>query len=218
MKWNCLGWQGSILASLFSKPVMIDSITIVSELYNQKALDRALKNRFPRDENLMHDVTICQGKSKHDEFVKSDSLQSSPCSIIFSKFSLTEVSVEGRKEGCIKKHFGTIKSRVAICRKSCSERYLKVIQNISPTLIPDNVKHLLSGYKPRRYSELKRLSPWYEFRRKQFLDRISKWPKRDVEKLDSFIMSSPKIFLFKADSNEQGSDRFVCGLEKGRLQ
>ena len=76
--------------------------------------------------------------SKDVEFVhrKREGLRPCRASISWNTRGLHAVVVDGRKQGVIKKHFGTEKACVAICRKTMASKFVKISANYNPNILP----------------------------------------------------------------------------------
>ena len=82
---------------------------------------RAFFTRFDFPEIV--EVWTCKGH----EFIKGQA--SCDSSIFWNKNQIHGVIVNGKKQGCIKKHFGTSKAESDICRKRISQLFYKSFQN-----------------------------------------------------------------------------------------
>ena len=82
---------------------------------------RAFFTRFEFPENV--EVWPCKGH----EFIKGQA--SCDSSIFWNKNQIHGVIVNGKKQGCIKKHFGTSKAESEVCRKRISQFFYKSFQN-----------------------------------------------------------------------------------------
>ena len=76
--------------------------------------------------------------SKDEEFVhcKREGLRPCRASISWNTKGLHAVVVDGRKQGVIKKHFGTEKASVAISRKNIASKFVKIFANYNPNILP----------------------------------------------------------------------------------
>ena len=77
--------------------------------------------------------------SKDVEFVhrKREGLRPCRASISWNTRGLHAVVVDGRKQGVIKKHFGTEKACVAICRKNMARKFVKILlAKHNPNILP----------------------------------------------------------------------------------
>ena len=132
-KWNYLGWQGSKLAPFLREPIKVSSITIGSKDYDQQAMERTFLSRFKDDKSKEFDkdsIELIQDKNVDFVFQRRDNLVPSPCTLIYSKYEAKiEIAVNGRKEGIVKKHFGTDKARLKICKRKLSEKLNGIIKH-----------------------------------------------------------------------------------------
>ena len=100
-----------------------------------------------------------------------------------------QVSVDGRRQGCVKKHYGTPKSEVAIARRRMAEEVLSVVGEL-----PKNVT-----YAELKEEALKR-NEGHRKRRLEFRERM-KWPDRRTE-LDAFLVIQNKSASVKEVDNK----------------
>ena len=144
-KWMFVGLQGSILSAVIANnPIKVSSVTIGSDQFNVESLQRCLFDRFlegckgPLSQiPLLHTNVKFQFGRTHAGQVKSindaglfacsNSIVHSQCD---DELVLHEVMVDGRKQGIIKKYFGTPKARVNICRLNLANRYARLLRQI----------------------------------------------------------------------------------------
>jgi tRNA-specific adenosine deaminase 1 len=115
-KWCQVGFQGSLLAAFFPRPLLPDSIIIGSDQFCWQSVSRALFDRFGRKASLEIEQTTV-------DFADGPKAKNRPLSLacdasIFYYNQIQGVIVQGRKQGCIKKHFGTTKAQSPLCRKA----------------------------------------------------------------------------------------------------
>eukprot|EP00095_Tigriopus_kingsejongensis_P008639 snap_masked-scaffold426_size175065-processed-gene-0.12 protein:Tk08639 transcript:snap_masked-scaffold426_size175065-processed-gene-0.12-mRNA-1 annotation:"hypothetical protein DAPPUDRAFT_52553" len=143
VKWNFLGWQGAMLASLLPQPVLMTSMTFYARPCFEASIARALKTRLPEKIQTKARIRLLD---RTFAWGKDDSLHPSSCSIVACRTQgqmAVEVVVDGRKQGCIKKHYGTSKARSAICRLALAQECLSSLQAQSPLLLPLKVQEML---------------------------------------------------------------------------
>ena len=142
-KWNFIGLQGSFLSVLLQNgPIMWSSLTIGSDQFNAESVNRSLFSRFNDHENVLRRIPLVHSNI-HFQFSKSggsktelkvEELIACSSNIAYAQAGgqliLHEVLVDGRKQGITKKHFGTPKSRVSICRLNISKRFLELLRKI----------------------------------------------------------------------------------------
>lgn len=142
-KWNFVGLQGSFLSVLLRHgPIMWSSVTIGSEQFNLESVNRSLFSRFNDNENLLSQIPLVHSNI-HFQYSKNDGSKTElkdaeliACSsnIAYAQshgqLILHEVLVDGRKQGITKKHFGTPRSRVSICRLNISKRFVELLKKV----------------------------------------------------------------------------------------
>ena len=109
-KWCCLGFQGSLLAAFISQPILPQTIIIGNPQTSLESIERALFTRFGLHPNVKLAKTKLNFHHDKDELACDASLFWNPLT--------TGVIVQGRKQGCIKKHYGTQKAQSPLCRKA----------------------------------------------------------------------------------------------------
>lgn len=186
VKWNFLGWQGSILAAILKCPIHMSSLTFCADLCFEPAIRRALQTRFSKelppaalDIQLVDSVFPCK---------KKEGLVPNPCSIIaclLKREVQTEVSVDGRKQGCIKKYLNTPRARNKICRLSYSQEFLEVIKDLQK---PPQEIHEVLERKEITYQELKAISKWLSRLKAEFMTKLHNWPRRNCAKNEFKIL------------------------------
>ena len=143
-KWNIVGLQGSLLSSLLSNgPILWSSLVIGSPQCNVESMKRSIYNRFNARKDIVKEIPIVKSEitfqfAKHAESGLESQKHKGliPCSsnIAFSHSGghilCHDVLVNGRKQGVTKKHFGTPKASVSICRLSLSKRFLELLRNV----------------------------------------------------------------------------------------
>ena len=184
-KWNFVGIQGSFLSSLlFSGPILWNSIIISGTNVNIESVKRSMFDRFRNNENFLERVPIIHSSatfpySKREPGSKEHELIPCSSNIAFSqsdkKVLCHDIMVDGRKQGIIKKHFGTPKERVTICRYNICKRFKELVKHIHQDC-PDKtfckMCNLLSNtmhYKDFK-SGSQKLSGWYVKRLNAFYD------------------------------------------------
>ena len=110
-KWCQLGFQGSLLAAFIAEPIIPQTIVVGNSQTSLESLNRALFTRFDLDNQ---NVTLAKTELNfhHDK----DEL-SCDASLFWNPLT-NGVIVQGRKQGCIKKHYGTTKAQSQLCRKA----------------------------------------------------------------------------------------------------
>ncbi len=183
LKWRHLGLQGSLLASLLTSEIRLSSVTICGLQTSPKLLYNTLnKTAFQ-----CPDVDVLVSDNRDFTFAKKADRRPSPLSISYSRLSAlhqTDVSLEGRKQGCIKKHLGTRKAMVKVCRKLMAREFVDLTKRMS---VPEQVSSALANNEGIRYKDLKSLSPWYNEGKMKFCKSLN-WPRRDPETYDNFIL------------------------------
>ena len=88
----------------------------------------------------------------------------------------------------MKKHLGTRRARLRVCRRSMAEEFLELVGSCREKgKLPPHLDSLLEdGGKSVKYSDLKSLSAGYAERKASFLSAFPLWPRRDKEKMDGF--------------------------------
>ena len=111
-KWCQLGFQGSHLAAFIAEPILPKTIIIGNSQTSLESLNRALFTRFDSDNQ---NITL----AKTDLNFHHDKGHELSCDASLFWNPLTNgVIVQGRKQGCVKKHYGTSKAQSQLCRKA----------------------------------------------------------------------------------------------------
>ena len=111
-KWCQLGFQGSLLAAFIAEPILPKTIIIGNSQTSLESLNRALFTRFNSDNQ---NITL----AKTDLNFHYDKGHELSCDAsLFWNPSTNGVIVQGRKQGCVKKHYGTSKAQSQVCRKA----------------------------------------------------------------------------------------------------
>lgn len=118
-KWFLEGFQGSLLSVFFAEPLIPKAVIIGSEQANVDSLRRAFFTRFSSGRTFEKEAEILI--SKNQEFSKGHS--ACDASIFWNKNDVHGVIVNGRKLGCVKKHFGTPRAESALCRKQIAQKF-----------------------------------------------------------------------------------------------
>merc|ERR1712004_878698 len=118
-KWCQLGFQGSLLAAFIAEPIMPQTIVVGNSQTSLESLNRALFTRFDLDNQ---NVTLAKTELNfhHDK----DEL-SCDASLFWNPLT-NGVIVQGRKQGCVKKHYGTAKAESPLCRKRIASSFAKL--------------------------------------------------------------------------------------------
>ena len=177
-KWNFVGVQGSFLSCLLPYgPILWSSMTFSGAQVNRESVKRSMFERFTNHENFLREIPIIYStvafpysKSVANKSPGASKLISCSSNIALSqcdkKVLFHDIMVEGRKQGIIKKHFGTPKSRVTICRYNICKRFRKLVRDIHQNckdkkqcemciMLKENVKYI--DFK----SGCQKLSDWY---------------------------------------------------------
>jgi tRNA-specific adenosine deaminase 1 len=179
-KWNIVGLQGSLLSSLLSNgPLLWSSLVVSSPQCNIESMNRSIFNRFNASTKIVKKIPIVKSEITF-QFSKDaenglESLKHKglfPCSsnIAFSQSGghvlCHDVLVNGRKQGITKKHFGTPKSSVSICRLNLSKRFVELLRNVHNRCSDKTSCDICTTIKDKlKYSDLKLLCQeqctWY---------------------------------------------------------
>ncbi len=90
-------------------------------------------------------------------------------------------------QGCVKKHFGTRRARLRVCRRSMAEEFLELVGSCREKgRLPPHLDSLFEDGRSVKYSDLKSLGAGYAERKASFLSAFPLWPRRDKEKMDGF--------------------------------
>ena len=120
-KWCHVGFQGTLLAGFFEKPLKPKTVIVGHKQTCLGSVKRALFSRFGFPEN---EIELCKTLEKF-EFESTEEEQSCDASIFWNGNGNHGVVVQGKKLGCIKKHFGTAKAQSPICRLQIAQNFLK---------------------------------------------------------------------------------------------
>ena len=207
-KWNLLGIQGAILASIFPGPIRFDSIIVASDLFNREAFSRAVYGRFLGRKLNVDKVSILQSSVDHPLRKRKNEENHHPVSCSIAAFKTAsglfdiEVADEGRKRGLIKKHLGTKKARLKICRKEIAQKFFDTFSINEET----------------KYCDLKVKSVWYNKLKETFLSSVPNFPLRNALEMDSFRISpEAKIFLLKSEETSSKEDKYVIGMKRSGI-
>ena len=182
-KWNFVGIQGSFLSSLLPNgPILWSSMIFSGTNIDIESVKRSMFGRFTNHDSYLKSVpiihsSVCFPYNKNN--ISPTERQLFPCSsnIAFSqsdkKVLCHDIMVEGRKQGIVKKHFGTPKERVAICRYNVGKRFKNLATNIHQNCIDKTICEMcISLLNNVHYIDLKialqNLSGWYEKRLNAF--------------------------------------------------
>ena len=130
-KWCVVGFQGSLLSAFFVQPLIPKAIIIGSPQADEESLARAFFTRFGFTKNVelwttnttsgdkikSRENKECNGEDFDDKEFSVKGQLACDASIFWNKNQVHGVIVDGRKQGCIKKHFGTPKAESVLCRK-----------------------------------------------------------------------------------------------------
>ncbi|CAG7730518.1 unnamed protein product [Allacma fusca] len=157
-KWQILGMQGSLLGNFIKTPLVLSSVIIGGKVnLSASTLQRALFHRF-------HDSLIDAIKVNHtcpDIYQSHINFMEFPADGCpapgaisgylksCSKF-ITEVTVNGRKQGVTKKNFGKPSSRSSICRKNLYQLFLK-----TESLLHETSQGYIPSHEAKSYADAK---------------------------------------------------------------
>ncbi len=230
LRWGCLGLQGSLLASVLQEPLRLSSVTVCSPSASEDSLLRALARRAeglsPSGPGI-HTV-----RDVEFGFHKKDGLSPTPCSIVYTAspdFTPTsghfEVCVDGRRQGCVRRHFGTSRAMLKCCRRQVAEEFLSYLRSVGRESLPDRLAKV-ADKEQVTYGELKALSREHTERKKAFRSKLVNWPLRNRERFDSFRVGrrtgeekkAPpplRVCLFKSDESDGvGRCQYASALEE----
>ena len=111
------------MAPFFKSPLIPNIFIVGHSQANVNSVKRALFDRFDKSDeklSIYKNVRTFPGIKPGDSVLSSDSS-------IFWTPSLHGVIVKGRKQGCVKKHYGTPKAESPICRKNMAKRFLEIL-------------------------------------------------------------------------------------------
>jgi len=164
LKWNTVGLQGAIASHFLTRSLFLTGVIISSELFDQKALERAL---FKRSEDVNCRPVIVHTNLDF-EFSKSD-LLCTPCpdSVVWIDISggVHEALTEGHKQGWAVKKLSNAKSWSVLCQRNIAQRFLDC--NIA------NCRDFLT------YADIKLKSPNY-YKRRVEGSFLSRWPPKQI--------------------------------------
>ena len=181
-KWNFVGLQGSFLSLLIPQaPILWSTITIGSEQCNIESVNRCLLGRFKNNENLLREIPLLRSdvsfpfSKTNDSKSEFDANPLIPCSSTIAcaqsdgQLIFHDVLVNGRKQGVIKKYFGTPKSRVSICPLNFSKRFIKLLKQMHTACVSEMKCDICEVTSDKiKYCNLKQLcqnsNGWYKDR------------------------------------------------------
>lgn len=123
-KWCHVGFQGTFLASLLSQAILPKVIIVGDPQANLDSLQRAFFSRFDFQPN----VEISKTKLVFADGCHDAALISCDSSIFWNVHGLHGVIVEGRKQGCVKKHWGTSRAQSPLCRLNLARKFLQITE------------------------------------------------------------------------------------------
>lgn len=178
-KWNFVGLQGSLLSSLLPDgPIMWSSLVIGGAQLNVKSIDRSMFSRFDHLGIVTKRIPIIKTENTF-QFSKTDIIgmeskdkELIPCSsnIAFSQSDgnmiCHDIMVNGRRQGVTKKHLGTTRSRVSICRINISKKFVELLLKLHDRCSDNIACAVCTKLKDKvNYSDLKLVcynkSLWY---------------------------------------------------------
>lgn len=100
VKWQSLGWEGSILASVMTHSLLMTSIIICQDNAHIESVERALVSRFKdKLEGVVVKYPQIHLCSLSFAFKQEEGRTACPCSISVVKGEEAEVVIDGRKQG-----------------------------------------------------------------------------------------------------------------------
>uniref|UniRef100_T1GLJ6 tRNA-specific adenosine deaminase 1 n=1 Tax=Megaselia scalaris TaxID=36166 RepID=T1GLJ6_MEGSC len=179
-KWNVLGVQGSLLSSLISKPIILESINLSCD-FEHEAIERAIWKRFNSQEFDVSHPLIRKGFELEIDFEFCFDKDKNPCPNTIAWADVQErplqVSVNGKRLGVGKKQFYNKKSSLDICKRLLFENYLDFVG--SNHLFLKKFGLTRDELFAMKYEDVKNLSKSYQ---KTWKDLKIKYFKMWVEK------------------------------------
>jgi len=96
-----------------------------SEKASLGSLCRALFDRFEFPSNCKVHKTNVPEFDEKNTFNRGDENRACDAAIFWNRLPIHGVIVQGRKQGCVKKHYGTSKAESPLCRKRVASLFLQ---------------------------------------------------------------------------------------------
>ncbi|XP_078608657.1 tRNA-specific adenosine deaminase 1-like [Branchiostoma floridae x Branchiostoma japonicum] len=145
-RWNVLGCQGALLSHFMTEPVYFSTIVIGRCPYSSDAMYRGVVHRCAGIQDLppaykLHQpscVQSCLQFCHHREAVLEQS--STPDKLMPAPAAITDVSVNGYRQGATKKTMGSPQARVFTCRKELFETFKQLLNSLSADSRPASLR------------------------------------------------------------------------------
>ncbi|XP_018495669.1 tRNA-specific adenosine deaminase 1 [Galendromus occidentalis] len=175
-RWIACGVQGSLLSILLVGPIPLRGIVIGSpSIYDEVSLRRALVDRHQMPLEAVEFIYADECKFPHS---RHGDLQRCSTSVLFGRdLKKAEVAVDGRRHGIIRKHLGTPKAELSICRHRILLTFREALGEI---LRSGRCENSVEGLRALSYMQLKSRRPlWLCERRKRFEHKMPQWTTKE---------------------------------------
>ncbi|KAJ9579010.1 hypothetical protein L9F63_024885, partial [Diploptera punctata] len=140
-RWNVVGCQGALLSLLIDKPIYFQSVIIGGGCpFSETVLQRAIIDRVSVNEEDIHlnlpkhysiaSPVIAQSTISFVHSRDSDDKKPCPSSLVWcnvpERMHVTQVAVEGKKQGATKKLAHTAAGRLLVCKRELLSQFIKV--------------------------------------------------------------------------------------------
>ncbi|XP_023326597.1 tRNA-specific adenosine deaminase 1-like [Eurytemora carolleeae] len=167
LKWNVIGFQGSLVSQFLKIPVYFSTISIGPSGFNLPALQRALFSRYP---DTASKPVLLQPTLKF-RFAQCDDLKPSSDSILHvpGNSGFTEVYVAGYKQGWSKKKLATPGAWSSVSCIHLARLYRSIVSKYT-------------GIQPPiQYSAIKQSAFTYNTAKLKFKSNLPAWPAKSAE-------------------------------------
>lgn len=181
-RWVACGVQSRLLATFLAGPIPLAGLVLGGDVFDESALRRAFLERHSCPLNTLNLWPAPNaGKStfRHD---RKQGAERCSTSLLIRRTGQQEIAVDGRRHGIVKKHIGSPKAELSICRR----QLLLTFRSL--------VRELLEGQGTEAYArlapllttsyadtKLKSTPAWLTERRALFNAKMLHWTTKDAQ-------------------------------------